>query len=47
MQPVGDETIEYHYCAAFPTGIPKEIAYGEDLHLEETENQIKGFIYEK
>lgn len=32
-QPDGTERIENHYCRAFPTKIPDEIAYGDNLHL--------------
>jgi len=30
----GDETTERVFCAAFPDGIPNEIAYGDNLHME-------------
>ena len=33
------------YCAAFPDGIPKEIAYGNDLHDQIKEGQAMGYIY--
>lgn len=33
-QPDGTELTERVVCAAFPTGIPDEIAYGDNLHLE-------------
>ena len=32
-QPDGTELTERVVCAAFPDGIPAEIAYGENLHL--------------
>jgi hypothetical protein len=31
---VEDETQQVPICAAFPKGIPEEIAYGDNLHLE-------------
>lgn len=33
-QPDGTEPSEYLVCAAFPAGIPAEIAYGNNLHLQ-------------
>ena len=32
MQPNGTEMSEVNYCFAFPNGIPKEIAYGDNPH---------------
>lgn len=34
IQPEGTELGETVACAAFPEGIPKEIAYGTNLHLD-------------
>ena len=33
-QPDGTEESEVPFCRAFPTGIPDEIAYGDNLHLK-------------
>ncbi len=33
VQPDGTEATERPACAAFPDGIPDEIAYGSNLHL--------------
>jgi hypothetical protein len=33
-QPDGTEASERHICSAFPNGIPDEIAYGDELHLD-------------
>lgn len=30
----GDETTERVYCAAFPDGIPAEIAFGSNKHIK-------------
>ena len=30
----GDESTERVVCKAFPEGIPSDIAYGENLHIE-------------
>jgi hypothetical protein len=47
-QPTGEESGgESHVCAAFPYAIPKEIAYGDDLHGEVREDQIGDYIYAK
>ena len=34
IQPDGTELTETVACSAFPAGIPEEIAYGDNLHLE-------------
>ena len=36
-QPNGTEASERVVCKAFPRGIPDNIAYGENLHLEPVE----------
>jgi len=36
-QPDGTEMTERVICRAFPEGIPDEIAYGDNLHLEPVE----------
>ncbi len=34
-------------CAAFPNGIPDEILFGDNEHLEPLPNQGNDFIYKK
>jgi hypothetical protein len=47
-QPTGEEAGgEFHYCIAFPYGIPLDIAYGDDLHEEVKEDQIGDYVYAK
>lgn len=46
-QPDGTEESEVVVCAAYPNGIPPEIAYGEDLHLKVREDQDNELVYEK
>ena len=46
-QPDGTEQTEFVYCLAFPDGIPKEIAYGENNHLEKFPGQPNDIIFEK
>lgn len=33
-QPDDTEAVEVPCCVAFPRGIPREISYGDNLHLE-------------
>jgi hypothetical protein len=42
----GDVSTEQPICAAFPNGIPLEIAYGENLHLLPIEGD-SGIQYER
>ena len=42
----GVEENERPICAAFPDGIPREIAYGPELHLEPFEGD-HGIQYER
>lgn len=42
----GDETTERVICTAFPKGIPNNIAYGENLHLQPVVGD-HGIQYEK
>jgi hypothetical protein len=42
-----DERTERNYCLAFPDGIPDEIAYGDNLHLQKFPKQKTSYIYEK
>jgi hypothetical protein len=46
-QPNDFEEGEFPFCAAFPDGIPDEIAYGENLHLEKYPGQKNDFTFEK
>ncbi len=41
-----DTEILRNICTAFPDGIPDEIAYGEDLHLEIADGQFGTYTYE-
>lgn len=41
------EETERNICAAFPDGIPDEIAYGENLHLIPLEGQGNNIVYER
>ncbi len=44
----GDKDI--NYCSAFPLqdgGIPDEIVYGDNLHLEPTEDQGNDIVFRK
>ena len=43
----GDESTERPYCAAFPDGIPEEIAYGDNKHLKPIEGQGNDIVFEK
>jgi hypothetical protein len=43
---VFDETKQVPVCAAFPEGIPDDIAYGLDLHLDPVKGD-NGIQYEK
>lgn len=45
-QPDGTELTERVICAAFPSGIPAEIAYGDNLHLRAFSGD-HGILYEK
>jgi len=38
---------EISLCGAFPDGIPKEIAYGENTHGRIITGQAKPYVYEK
>jgi hypothetical protein len=46
-QPDGTEMTEMVACDGFPYGIPEEIAYGNNLHLEPLQNQDNGIVYER
>lgn len=47
MQPNDTEMTEKPYCRAYPEGIPNDIAYGDDKHLEVREDQKNAIIYEE
>ncbi len=47
IQPDGTEVTEMVVCTAFPNGIPDEIAYGANLHLEPLPNQGNDIVFEK
>ena len=42
----GPEQDQFVKCAAFPRGVPNDIAYGNDLHLEPQKGD-GGITYEK
>ena len=42
----GLEVNEVHHCSAFLEGIPKEIAFGKDLHVTLKDNQDNNVTYE-
>lgn len=41
------EETEDNFCNAFPEGIPEEIAYGDNLHLEPLKGQKNDIVFEK
>jgi hypothetical protein len=47
IQPDGTEATEVNNCKAFPDGIPNEIAYGNNKHLEVFPDQKNDIVYEK
>jgi hypothetical protein len=42
-----EEDTEVCVCAAFPDGIPDEIAYGDDLHLKPRPGQGNDVVFEE
>lgn len=46
-QPDGTEMTETNVCAAFPNGIPPEIAYGSDKHTKPHSKQANDIVFEK
>ena len=46
-QPDGTEKSEMVVCNAFRGGIPQEIAYGDNKHLEPFLGQGNNIVYEK
>jgi len=47
IQPDGSELSEVNNCEAFPSGIPDEIAYGENKHNKPLEGQHNQIVFEK
>lgn len=47
QQPDGTEENEHVFCVAYPEGIPDDIAYGDDLHMEVREDQSNTIVFEK
>ena len=47
LQPDGTEETETVYCLAYPNGIPGDIAYGDDPHLEVRNDQNNDIIFEE
>jgi hypothetical protein len=45
LQPDGTEDTEVNYCKAFPNGIPRDIAYGKNLHGAVVEGQIGNYVF--
>jgi len=46
-QPDVTELNEFHYCPAFPDGIPDEIAYGDNPHTEPLPGQGNTIVFEE
>jgi len=42
-----EEESEVNFCSAFPDGIPDEIAYGDNKHLEPLPDQDNDIVFEK
>ena len=47
IQPDGTELTEKPSCDAYPDGIPSDIAYGSDQHLEVRSDQNNTIIFKK
>ena len=47
IQPDGTEMTETNSCEAFKKGIPREIAYGDNLHSEPLLKQSNEIVFEK
>lgn len=47
IQPDGTEMTERPACDAYPDGIPSDIAYGPDQHLEVRSDQDNEIIFKK
>ena len=46
-QPDGTEESERVVCAAYPEGIPNDIAYGRVLHLSVRDDQDNDIVFEE
>ncbi len=46
-QPDGTELDERVICVAYPEGIPHDIAYGDDDHLEVRDDQKNETVFEE
>ena len=47
LQVSGDERGERPYCPAFPSGIPADIAHGDNLHETIDPRQVGDVVYQK
>lgn len=47
LQPDDTELDERNQCDAFLTGIPDDIAYGDNLHLIKDPRQTNNIVYER
>ena len=47
IQTDGTEMTETNSCKAFPHGIPKEIAYGKNLHEMPLKGQDNSIVFER
>jgi hypothetical protein len=47
VQPDGTELTERVICKAYPKGIPDDIAYGDNLHLEVRPDQENEIVFEE
>ena len=45
-QPDGTELTEVNICAAYPDGIPGDIAYGDDPHTKVRGDQGNNIVFE-
>ena len=45
-QPNDEEKGEKPVCSAYPDGIPEDIAYGSDKHLEVRKDQTGNYVFE-
>lgn len=43
----GEESGERPWCFAFPAGIPQDIAYGNNPHLEPVDGQFGDIFFEE
>jgi len=47
VQPNDEEKGEKPVCSAYPDGIPENIAYGNDKHLQPRKDQDNEIVFEK